>query len=415
MVDYTMKIRFDPGRITRLDNELEKPSPIFFGYDIEDRFIDRLEESTREAPVDRLFFMTDRFIFDRLGGRLFRRLKSDHPEIKPCFLPEGEKSKTFGVLQELCDGLVRKGATKGSLLIGFGGGSIGNVTGLAAGLIFRGIRFVEVPTTLSHQTDGTLSNKQAINSTFGKNHFGTYYPPLFTWTDTRYLDSEPKVFKKSGIVEGIKNGLIDQVHFIPFLKKHLKADCDYSPEEITDLCYKLIVSKIEILKKDPTEKGYGIVLEYGHTLGHAVEWLSRGRLTHGEGVAIGMKFSAELASRMGYIDREAAELHYTLIDAKLALKPGLPEGIDAASILDTMCVDNKKSGAGVKFVLLERIGRCKSADGGYLVPVKEKLVAETVERFVDHYRSTCRQPREVPLQRPVPSSDCRVGGAGFRT
>ena len=137
-------------------------------------------------------------------------------------------------------------------------------------MIFRGIRFVEVPTTLSHQTDGTLSNKQAVNGKFGKNHFGLYHPPIFTWIDVKYLETEQLAYKKSGIVEGIKNGLIDQDMFLPYLEKNIKTDGDYSPEEITDLSYKLIVSKIEILKKDPTEKNYGMILEYGHTL--VMQW-----------------------------------------------------------------------------------------------------------------------------------------------
>ena len=107
------------------------------------------------------------------------------------------------------------------MLIAFGGGSVGNVSGLAAGLVFRGIRFVEVPTTLSHQTDGTLSNKQAINGKFGKNHFGLYHSPTFTWTDTKYLETELLTCKKSGIIEGIKNGLIDQNTILPYLTHNI--------------------------------------------------------------------------------------------------------------------------------------------------------------------------------------------------
>ena len=144
MFDYTQRLRFEPGKIIKLDNGLEKPSPIFFGYDIEDKFIDHLEKLTKTAPVDRLFFLTDRFIFDQFGSRLFKRLKTADPAITPCFLPNGERGKTFDVLQRLCDELIEKGASKGSLLIAFGGGSVGNISGLAAGLIFRGIRFIEV-------------------------------------------------------------------------------------------------------------------------------------------------------------------------------------------------------------------------------------------------------------------------------
>lgn len=385
MFDYTQRGFYEPGKIVKLDNELEKPAPIFFGYHIEDQFIDYLEKLTYKTPVDRFFFLTDASVFDRFGSRLFDQLTAAYPNISPCFLPQGESGKTFTVLETLCDELIEKGATKGSLLIAFGGGSVGNISGLSAGLIFRGIRFVEVPTTLSHQTDGTLSNKQAVNGKFGKNHFGVYHPPVFTWTDVKYLETEQLAYKKSGIVEGIKNGLIDQDMFLPYLEENIKTDGDYSPEEITDLSYKLIVSKIEILKKDPTEKQYGMILEYGHTFGHAVEWLAQGELTHGEGVAIGMKMAAELSFQLGYIDREVVKRHYVLIDDKLDMKPELPKHIDAASILETMYVDNKKSGSDVRYVLLESIGQCKNEKGDFLLAVDRKVVREVIERFIDQY------------------------------
>jgi 3-dehydroquinate synthetase len=280
---------------------------------------------------------------------------------------------------------VDKGVNKRSLLIAFGGGSIGNITGLAAGLIFRGIRFIEVPTTLSHQTDGMLSNKQAVNGKFGKNHFGLYNAPVFLWTDTRYPQTEPLRFKKSGIVEGIKNGLIDQKEFIPYLEKTIKKNGDYSPQQLTDLCFKLIVSKLEILKKDPTEKHYGIILEYGHTFAHAIEWLSKGVLAHGEAVSIGMKIAAELSAKLGYIDEDALTLHYRLIDELLALKPRFPENIEPVSILNTMLVDNKKTGRDVRYVLLEKIGQCKKGSGDYLIRVDRDIVRSVMEGFIHNY------------------------------
>ncbi len=385
MFDYTQRVDFEPGKIIQFNNGLEKPSSIFFGHDIENNFIDYLENFTQNAPVHRLFFLTDRLIFDRCGRRFFNRLKTAYPNITPYFLPNGERGKTFDILQNLCNDLIKKGVNKASLLIAFGGGSVGNVSGLAAGLIFRGIRFVEVPTTLSHQTDGTLSNKQAVNGKFGKNHFGLYHSPAFTWTDTKYLETELLICKKSGIVEGIKNGLIDQNPILPYLEKSIKSKCDYNSEEITDLCYKIIMSKIEILKKDPTEKHYGIILEYGHTFGHALEWLSRGEITHGEAVAVGMKIAAELALQLGHIDRAVVERHYTLIDDKLALKPELPGHLDAGSIIETMYVDNKKSGSDVKYILLDSIGHCRHEKGDFLLTVNRKVVQDVVERFIDHY------------------------------
>ena len=385
MFDYNRKIDLDSGKIVRIDNALDAASPIFFGYDIEEQFIEVLERSTQDMPVDRLFLLTDRIIFDLFGERYLSRLNERFPETELYLLPEGEQCKTFEVLQKLCNQLVEKGVSKQSLLIAFGGGSIGNISGLAAGLIFRGIRFIEVPTTLSHQTDGMLSNKQAVNGMFGKNHFGLYHTPVFSWTDTRYPETEPLRFKKSGIVEGIKNGLIDQKEFIRYLEKTIKKDGDYSSQQLTDLCFKLIISKLEILKKDPTEKHYGIILEYGHTFAHAIEWLSKGALAHGEAVSIGMKIAAELSAELGYIDSDALALHYRLIDELLALKPRFPDNLDPQSILKTMGVDNKKTGKHVRYVLLEKIGQCKKGNGDYLISVDRAIVQSVIEAFISKY------------------------------
>jgi len=385
MFDYNQKIEFEPGNIVQLDSALEKTFPVFFGYAIEDQFADVLAKATHQIPPDRIFLLTDHFIFDLFGERFFSRIQKTFPDAQVSLLPRGEKCKTFEQLQKLCDQLIDKGISKRSLLIAFGGGSVGNITGLAAGLIFRGIRFIEVPTTLSHQTDGVLSNKQAVNGKYGKNHFGIYHAPILSWMDTQYPETETLTFKKSSIVEGIKNGLIDQSEFIPYLEKNIKTHDDYSPEQINDLSYKLIISKIEILKKDPTERDYGIILEYGHTFAHAVEWLSNGRLTHGEAVSIGIKIAAELSARLGYIDNTALALHYRLIDDILALKPKLSQNIDPASVIKTMYVDNKKTGGDVRYVLLEKIGKCKKGHGDYLIRVNRKIVQDVIKTFIENY------------------------------
>lgn len=384
MFDYNKTIEFDRGNFIRIDIELEPTFPIFFGYEIEDHFVETLERATRRNPVDRFFLLTDAFIFDLYGEPFFDRVRQRFPATDVYLLPRGEACKNFDVLQQVCDHLVGKGVSKRSLLIAMGGGSIGNITGLAAGLIFRGIRFIEVPTTITHQTDGMLSNKQAVNGKYGKNNFGLFHAPVFAWTDTRYAETEPLRFKRSGIIEGIKNGLIDQKAFLPCLERAIRREGDYSSQQLTDLCFKLIRSKLEILKKDPTERHYGIILEYGHTFAHAIEWLSKGALTHGEAVSLGMKIAAELSFALGYIDGQAVRLHYRLIDDILSLKPRVPEHLDPAAIFNTMVADNKKIGRDVRYVLLEDIGACKKGDGDYLLHVDKNIVLSVIEEFFNN-------------------------------
>lgn len=394
MLNYMRQTRFKTGEVINIDNPLCKNSGIFFGYNTADKLVWYIKKL---APFDILFFCTDKKLSGIHGSKLFESIKSEYPESKLYLLPDGESGKTFTSLEKLCEDLISLGATKNSVLISFGGGSAGNLTGLAASLIFRGIRFVEIPTTTSHQTDGTLSNKQAINGRTGKNHFGIYHSPEFIWIDTKYLETEPANLKKAGIVEGIKNGLVDQPPFLEYLEKAIKPDCNYNPEELTDLCYKIIASKIEILKKDPTEKNYGVVLEYGHTFAHAIEWLSEGRLLHGEAVSIGIKMAAELSMKLGYINRSFLNLHYQLIDKNLGLAPEMPDHADAESIIQSMIADNKKTDNKLRFVLIEGKGKCVKGNGSYLTKVNKETVCEVVSSFLESYKDDNSLSRTIPI------------------
>jgi len=303
----------------------------------------------------------------------------------PCaleFVPTGESCKYFPVLEETCEKLIAKGASKKSILLSFGGGTVGNIVGLVAGLIYRGIRFIEVPTSMTGQTDSTLSNKQAVNGKTGKNHFGLYHAPIFIWVDTKYLKTDPPSSRRSGIIEGIKNGFISDPTFLDYLEDTLNPEVKFSDEQLYDLAFKIILSKLEIIKKDPSEKGYGIILEYGHTFGHGIEWLEKGKLSHGESVSFGMKIAAELGKELGLISQEDVERHYYLIEDKLGFNNPLPKSITTEKLFDAMIADNKKTGRELRFVLLEKLGQCYNPEGDFLVTIDQNLVLKVVENFI---------------------------------
>ncbi|MBW4595528.1 MAG: hypothetical protein KME46_22135 [Brasilonema angustatum HA4187-MV1] len=368
-----------PGKVITLSTQLEKPSPFYFGYDIEESFISELEKYT----FDKIFFFTEPHLFALYGKDLYLKIC----EKFPCaleFVPTGESCKYFPVLEEVCEKLITKGASKKSILLSFGGGTVGNIVGLVAGLIYRGIRFLEIPTSMTGQTDSTLSNKQAVNGKTGKNHFGVYHAPIFIWVDTKYLKTDPPSSRRSGIIEGIKNGFISDAAFLDYLEETLNPDVKFSDEQLYHLAYKIILSKLEILKKDPSEKGYGIILEYGHTFGHGIEWLEKGKLSHGESVSFGMKIAAELCKQLGFISQKDVERHYYLIEDKLGFNNPLPRSITAETLLDAMIADNKKTGRELRYVLLEKIGQCYNPEGDYLVTVEPKLVKKVLENFIQH-------------------------------
>jgi 3-dehydroquinate synthase len=367
-----------------LSTELANPSPLYFGYDIAARFSQQLDAATGDQPADKIFLAADAGAY---AARDFgRTLLEARPNVELILIEPGEASKSWAGLEAMCEQLVSKGASKRSVAVAFGGGSVGNLVGLAAALLFRGIRYVEVPTSFMHMTDGVLSNKQAINGRTGKNHFGVYHAPIFIWADVRYLETEPARSKKAGMAEAIKNALISKPDLVTYFRKLLRPDCRYTATELVDLALNTIMSKLEILRRDPTEKHYALVLEYGHTFGHAIEWLSRGALLHGECVAVGMKMAAHMANEQKMISDQLVELHYELIDSRLGLVPTLPPHIDAQSLVATMKWDNKKTGNSMRFVLLDALGSCTNKEGDYLVTISDDAcIMDFVDRFLRAY------------------------------
>jgi 3-dehydroquinate synthase len=282
-------------------------------------------------------------------------------------------------LQSLSERLVAAGATKDSLLLALGGGVIGNLVGLTAALLYRGVRFVEIPTTIMAQTDGTLSNKQAINGAAGKNQFGVYHAPLFIWSDCHYARSEPLRQRRAGVVEGIKNVLVSQRDTS---QAEAMLELGDDPNRLAELVLMLVRSKLPIIQRDPTERGYGIVLEYGHTFGHAIEWAAQGQLFHGEAVAIGMCVAAELSHALGYMSEDFLAEHYRLLD-RLNVPTSLPAGTTAEAVYETMLRDNKRTKRGVTYILLSGCGEVLRSGEHYSITVEPEIVLRVLRQFAD--------------------------------
>lgn len=382
---------FKPGHFVRTDTCLEVNTPYYYGYDVTDRYVDVM----RSYEHDKLFIISCASVTDLYGEELGNGLRQNNVPFETVVIPDGELNKNINKLSYLCEELVSRNVSKDSILVAFGGGTIGNITGLAAALIFRGIRFIEMPTTTMGITDSTLSNKQAVNGRSGKNHFGVYHAPIFIWADTKFALSEPLVNTKGTLVEGIKNGLIFDHEILDYFKPVLNPECRFSRETYHEMLYRIINSKRKILKIDPSEKKFGLVLEYGHTFGHSIEWLTKGTITHGEAVAIGMCIAGELSHALGHCRREEVDLHYHLLRGKLGLDISIPTDITTDNILKTIMVDNKKNAAGTKFVLLTGVGRVHDGDGEYTVQVDN----ETLRSVIEYYRQ--RNPDKRREEYPV--------------
>lgn len=378
-----MKLQKD--HIVEFETGLEVNTKYYLGYDCLDGLISKLSN----YQFDRLILVTNREINTLHGANLYKKLK-DNYDCGQIHIPIGEENKIFSTLENLCNNLIKKKVSKDSIVISFGGGMVGNVVGLAAALVFRGIRYVEVPTTTIAMTDSVLSNKQAINGFYGKNHFGVYYAPLFIWGDVKLLSTEPQRSINSGLAESVKNGLISDPIFLDYLGQHLNKKTDYQWDLLFELVCKSIASKLEIIKKDPSEKGYGMILEYGHTFGHVIEKLYSNKIFHGEAIAIGMYIAAMLSNRLDYLKNEDVELHRYFIEEKLGIELATIPEIGIRKMFSSMKTDNKKTGDGVKYVLLEKIGKVLNPNRDYLVSVPETVVRSALNNFNKIKRSAVR-------------------------
>lgn len=358
----------------KLETNLLESSPIYLGCNI---WRESLLEKMMDLNTDKFFLITDDVVYNLFGNELLEYM-NEKVSVKLIKLPSGEKHKNIKVFNDLMEDLFDNNVTKSSILISLGGGVVGNITGLAAALAFRGIRFFHIPTTFMSQTDSILSRKQGINSFYGKNMIGSYYTPLFNFIDTSFLTFDSERFIRGSFVETVKNGFIYDADFLNRLKSVIKNDFNVNQEGVFDLVKMSIESKLPIMKADPTEKGLAMILEYGHTVGHAIEKLSYGKLSHGESVSIGMMVAARVSEKLGYLSKQDVKEHLDILSA-LKTPTRIPSNIKISDIINRIKLDNKKDMNGIRFVVLENIGKCINTDGSYMIKVPFNIINEAIE------------------------------------
>ncbi|NFA59079.1 3-dehydroquinate synthase [Clostridium sporogenes] len=358
----------------KFETNLLESSPIYLGCNI---WRESLLEKMMNLNTDKFFLITDDVVYNFFGKELLEYM-NEKVSVKLIKLPSGEKNKNIKVFNDLMEDLFDNNLTKSSILISLGGGVVGNITGLAAALAFRGIRFFHIPTTFMSQTDSILSRKQGINSVYGKNMIGSYYTPLFNFIDTSFLTFDSERFIRGSFVETVKNGFIYNADFLNKLKSVIKNDFNVNQEGIFNLVKMSIESKLPIMKADPTEKGLAMILEYGHTVGHAIEKLSYGKLSHGESVSIGMMVAARIGEKLGYLSKQDVQEHLDILSA-LKTPTKIPSNIKISDIINRIKLDNKKDINGIRFVILENIGKCVNTDGSYMIKVPFNIINEAIE------------------------------------
>ncbi|MEX0347734.1 MAG: 3-dehydroquinate synthase [Rhizobiaceae bacterium] len=338
--------------------------------------LDRAGQAIADRLPDvRAAIITDETVGEKYLGRLSQGLAAAGVSFAPISLPAGEKTKSFEALETVADHILGAKLERGDAVIALGGGVIGDLAGFAAGIVRRGMRFIQIPTSLLAQVDSSVGGKTGINTKRGKNLVGVFHQPDMVLADTSVLDTLSKREFCAGYAEVAKYGLINNPDFFTWLEvnwRQVFSGGDARVEAIAHSCR----AKAEIVARDEREAGERALLNLGHTFGHALEAATNydsDRLVHGEGVAIGMVMAHRFSARLNQAspdDAERVETHLRSVGLPTSLNdiPGtLP---DAEKLLSYIAQDKKVSRGNLTFILTRGIGQSFIAKD---VPTSEVL------------------------------------------
>ncbi len=330
---------------------------------IERGLVDRVGEGMAalglSGPVT---VVTNPVVEDLYGRRLLKGLESAGLSPSVFVVPDGEQYKSLDEAKRIYDFLIERRMERGSAIVAFGGGVIGDLAGFVAATYQRGVPYVQVPTTLLSQVDSSVGGKTAVNHPKGKNMIGAFYQPRAVFIDPDLLKTLDVRELRCGFAEVVKYGVIWDAEFFSFLEEHTEGLKGLGDEIITAIERSCAI-KAEVVSKDERESGLRSILNFGHTFGHAIEAVTGfGPIKHGEAVAMGMVMAAGFSCRLGLCDAGVEERIRGLVKA-LGL-PELPEDLDRKALIEPMKIDKKVAGGRLRFVLVRKIGSVQLKEVG---------------------------------------------------
>ena len=275
------------------------------------------------------------------------------------------------------DYLLEKKFSRNATLIALGGGVIGDMGVFAAACYQRGIAFIQIPTTLLAQVDSSVGGKTGVNHVLGKNMIGAFYQPKCVIADTHVLNTLEDRQLSAGIAEIIKYGLIRDLEFFQWLERNMALLLERDKDALAFAIERSCMNKAEVVAEDEFESGVRAILNLGHTFGHAIETgMGYGQYLHGEAVAIGTCFAADLSRRLGWLsDNEVARIMAVFKAANLPVIP--PETMNVDQYIDLMSVDKKNLDGKIRVILLKALGKATLP-----VNVELSLLEETLKNYV---------------------------------
>lgn len=333
----------------------------------------------RESASSPIFLFSDATVTDLYTQKLHSTMRNMGYNAHLITMADGENSKSLSNFVDLTERVLRMGVDERSVFVSVGGGMVCNVCGFVASCIYRGLTLIHLPTSLMAQCDAAISHKQAINGVHGKNMVGSYYSPRMVLIDVDTLHSLPKRLIYDGFAEVIKHALCQDANYVEWLLAFSKdcTDIDFLERVVS----RNIQLKCDLIHEDPREQGMGMIMQYGHTLGHPVEHLSGYSLYHGESIAIGMAAAARIARILNVCSEDTVQIHDRLI-AKHHLPIRIPSGITLDALMDALRYNKRYTTEGTQMILLSDVGKPWTVKGNYVIPVTNGILREAVEQII---------------------------------
>ena len=318
--------------------------------------LDKVGESLcRVLQPSRIVLITHPSLFQLYGDKVLSGFKDQGWPADVIEVEEGETSKTLGQAEKIFDRLLELKCDRKSVLIALGGGVIGDLVGFVAATFQRGIPFVQVPTTLLSQVDSSVGGKTAVNHPKGKNMIGAFYQPCLVIADLDTLQTLPEKEFRAGLAEIIKYGVISDASLFDYLENNVEKILQLDKQCLEYIIKTSCSIKAEVVEKDERENHYRMILNFGHTIGHAIEALtSYSQFIHGEAVAIGMVYAAKLSQKLGKC-KEGTPQRLDRLVRKCGLPADLPD-LNSKAIIESLYHDKKTMNHKIKFILVKEIG-----------------------------------------------------------
>ncbi len=358
------------------------------GYDvlIAPSLLSALGQTLRSMGVGgRLALVSDTTVLRHWGAFATESLEAASYSVATISVTPGEATKSLRGAEQLYGQLIREGFGRSDAIVAFGGGVVGDLAGFVAATYHRGMPLVQVPTTLLAQVDSSIGGKVAVDHPLGKNLIGAFYPPRAVICDPTLLKSLSPRERWSGLAEVVKVALIADEQLVQSLERDLDVIGNglASEARMCEVVEKAVRIKAAIVSSDEKEQGRRAILNFGHTLGHALEAVTGYGLTHGEAIVIGMRVALEVSAQLGHCSAADAARALALLGRFPAPPPVLPP--ERQAVIAAARRDKKALGGSLRFVVLAGIGR------GQVVPaVSDELLALGVDRALDEFSETPR-------------------------